>query len=70
MIYTTVWPLFAAEGTNTKEEVDVFLFSLHEEAVKKGQGLLFQSYSKVSVYRLAENSGKGTIFITRNKIVS
>lgn len=56
-LYTTVVPLFAAEGISKiagKKEKVVFLFDTFEGAQTKAKELVHQCYQKVSAYRVAE----------------
>lgn len=56
-IFTTVSPLFVAEGyakTDENEELLMFFFSTYSDAQKKGVELINQHYHKISCYRAGE----------------
>jgi hypothetical protein len=53
-IYTTVKPLFAAQGRSEEHGKVIFLFSNYEAAQAKAKELIHMHYDKVSAYRVGE----------------
>jgi len=53
-IFSSIRPLFAAEGRSDEHGKVIFLFRHYEEAQCKAKELIHMHYHKVSAYRVAE----------------